>query len=172
MLTDSIQDALNRQINEELHSAYVYLAMAAESDRMGLPGFSNWFELQYQEELGHADRFFNYVLERDGAVKLDAIEKPEVGGETPLSMFEKALEHEQHITQCIFGLKNLARNESDHATDVFLEWFVNEQVEEEASTRDVIDQLKLIDGNPNGLFMIDRELAGRQAEAALDLPNR
>lgn len=164
MLSQTIQDALNRQINEELHSAYVYLAMAGESDRMGLPGFSNWFKMQYQEELGHADRFFNFVLERDGKVTLEAIAKPEVGSETPLSLFEKALAHEEHITQSIFALKNLARNESDHATDVFLEWFVNEQVEEEASTREVIDQLKLIDGNPNGLFMIDRELAGRRPE--------
>ena len=86
--------------------------------------------------------------------------------ETALSLFEKSLAHEQHITECIFKLKDLARSESDHATDVFLEWFVNEQVEEEASTRAVIDQLKMVDGNPNGLFMIDRELAARQPDAA------
>ncbi len=91
---------------------------------------------------------------------------PEVGNETALSLFEKALAHEEHITECIFQLKDLARAESDHATDVFLEWFVNEQVEEEANARGVIDQLKMIDGNPNGLFMVDRELAGRQPEAA------
>lgn len=165
MHSKKVEEALNKQINEELHSAYVYLAMAAEADRMGLPGFSNWFKMQYTEELAHADRFFNYILERDGEVHLEAIGKPEVANETALSLFEKALSHEQHITQCIFKLKDLARAESDHATDVFLEWFVNEQVEEEASTRAVIDQLRMVDGNPNGLFMIDRELAGRQAEA-------
>ncbi len=164
MLTPKMQDALNKQINEELSSAYVYLAMAAESDRLGLPGFVNWFKMQYQEELGHADRIFNFVLERNGEVHLDAIAKPDIENETPLSLFEKALEHEQYITQCIFKLKDLARAESDHSTDVFLEWFVSEQVEEEANAQQVIDQLKLVDGNPNGLFMIDRELAKRQAE--------
>ena len=165
MLSPNIEAALNAQINEEIHSAYVYLAMSAEADRLGLPGFANWFKMQYTEELGHADRFFNYVLERDGKVALSQIAAPEIADESPLSLFEKTLEHEQHITQCIFRLKDLARENSDHATDVFLEWFVTEQVEEEATTRDVLDQLKLVDGNPSGLFMIDRELAGRNAEA-------
>ncbi len=163
MLSEKMQAALSRQINEELESAYVYLAMASESERLGLPGFTNWFKLQYHEELGHADRFFNYVHERNGKVNLEAIAKPNISDETPLSLFEKTLEHEQHISKCIFNLKDLARSESDHATDVFLEWFVNEQVEEEASVQTVIDQLRLIDGSPNGLFLIDRELASRQA---------
>ena len=164
MLSDKMQNALNVQIQEELQSAYVYLAMSAESNRLGLPGFANWFKMQYGEELAHADRFFNYILERNGEVELLALDKPEINGETPLSLFEKALAHEQHITRCIFGLKDLAREESDHATDVFLEWFVNEQVEEEASAQEVIDQLRLVEGSPNGLFMIDRELAGRKPE--------
>lgn len=166
MLSEKMQSALNTQINEELASAYEYLQMAAESDRLGLPGFVNWFKLQYTEELAHADRFFNFILERNGEVILDAIAKPIVENETPLSLFEKALAHEQHITGCIFTLKDLAKSESDHATDVFLEWFVNEQVEEEAAAQGVIDQLRLVDGSPNGLFMIDRELAARQPEAA------
>lgn len=164
MLSEKVQTALNGQIKEELQSAYNYLAMSAESDRLGLPGFTNWFKMQYTEELAHADRFFHYVLERNGEVELHALEKPHVSGESPLSLFEKALAHEQHITACIFQLKDLARAESDHATDVFLEWFVNEQVEEEASAQEVIDKLKLVDGSPNGLFMIDRELANRQPE--------
>ena len=165
MLTEKMQAALNLQINEEMTSALLYLQMAAESDRLGLPGFVNWFKMQYTEELTHADRFFNYVLERNGEVNLEAIGKPELGEETPLSLFEKALAHENHITGCIFKLKDLARQESDHATDVFLEWFVNEQVEEEAAAQGVIDQLRLVEGSPNGLFMIDRELAGRKGEA-------
>ena len=165
MLSEKMQTALNAQIKEELQSAYIYLSMSAESDRLGLPGFANWFKMQYSEELAHADRFFHYVLERNGEVDLHALDKPHVGEESPLSLFEKALSHERHITQCIFKLKDLARDESDHATDVFLEWFVNEQVEEEASTQEVIDKLKLVDGSPNGLFMIDRELASRQPEA-------
>ena len=129
-----------------------------------MPGVANWFKLQYHEELAHAMRFFEYVLERDGEVSLTAIDGPKLGDETPLSLFEKALAHEQHITQCIFKLKDLAREESDHATDVFLEWFVNEQVEEEATTKTVVDQMRLVEGNPSGLFMIDRELAGRKPE--------
>jgi len=164
MQSKTVESALNKQINEELQSAYIYLGMAAEADRLGLPGFANWFKMQYQEELVHADKFFNYILERDGEVKLDALAAPQIKDATPLSLFESALEHERHISACIFKLKDLARAESDHATDVFLEWFVTEQVEEEANARGVIDQLKMIDGNKNGLFMIDRELAGRQAE--------
>jgi ferritin len=164
MLSETIQKALNKQINEEMHSAYVYLAMASESDRLGLPGFCNWFKQQYQEELGHAERFFNFVLERDGEVNLEAIDGPKVADESPLSLFEKSLSHERHITSCIFKLKDLARAESDHATENFLEWFVAEQVEEEASTSAVLDQLKLVDGNPSGLFMIDRELGVRKSD--------
>jgi len=166
MQSKTVESALNKQINEELQSAYIYLGMAAEADRLGLPGFANWFKMQYQEELAHADKFFNYVLERDGEVKLDALAAPQIKDATPLSLFEGALAHEQHISACIFKLKDLARAESDHATDVFLEWFVTEQVEEEANARGVIDQLKMIEGNKNGLFLIDRELAGRQAEEA------
>ena len=113
MQSKKVEKAINEQINEELYSAYLYLAMAAEADRMGLPGFVNWFKLQYQEELAHGDRFFTYLLERDGNVELEAIGKPKLGQETALSLFEKALSHEQHITQCIFKLKDLARSESD-----------------------------------------------------------
>ena len=166
MLTDTIQAALNRQLNEELESAYVYLAMAAKCDQLGLPGFVNWFKLQYTEELDHADRFFNFILERDGEVHLEPIAAPLTNDESPLRLFENALAHEQHITKCIFDLKDLARKESDHATDVFLEWFVSEQVEEEANARGVIDQLRLVDGSPNGLFLVDRELATRQPAPA------
>lgn len=166
MKSKKVEAAINNQINEELASAYTYLAMAGVSDRLGLPGFCNWFKMQYQEELVHADKFFNFLLERDGEIKLAGIPEPKVANPTPLGLFEDALGHEQHISECIFKLKDLARAESDHATDVFLEWFVSEQVEEEANTRAVIDQLKMVEGNKNGLFLIDRELAGRQLEAA------
>ena len=116
MKSKKVEAAINAQINEEIFSAYLYLAMAAQADAMGLPGFVNWFKLQYGEELAHADRFFNYLLERDGEVILEAIGKPELSKETPLTLFEKSLAHEQHITDCIFKLKDLARSESDHAT--------------------------------------------------------
>lgn len=164
MQSKKVEAALNNQINEEMQSAYIYLAMSAEADRLGLPGFSNWFKQQYLEELEHADKFFNYVLERDGQVSLAALKAPEIANETAMSLFEKSLSHEQHISQCIYKLKDLARSESDHATDVFLEWFVTEQVEEEANARAVIDQLKMVNDNPSGLFLIDRELAARKEE--------
>ncbi len=165
MQSKVVEAALNKQINQELYSAYLYLAMSARAERLGLPGFGHWFKSQYHEELSHADRFYTYILERDGNVALDAIAKPEIGdnGETALGLFETSLAHEQFISDCIFNLKDLARKESDHATDVFLEWFVREQIEEEASVRTVVDQLKLVQGQPNGLFMIDRELAARPA---------
>ncbi len=162
MLSNKMAEALTDQINKEYFSAYLYLAMAAEADRIGLPGFSNWFRVQYREELGHAERMFDYVLQRNGTPQLLAIEAPEVAEESPLSLFQKSLEHERLITKSIFELKDLAKAESDHATDVFLEWFVTEQVEEESSTQSIVDQLKLVDGNGNGLFLIDRELASRQ----------
>ena len=165
MKSTKVEAALNQQINEELTSAYTYLAMAGVADRLGLPGFCNWFRMQYQEELEHADKFFNFLLERDGEIKLTALPTPVVKNPTPLGLFEDALGHEEHISECIFKLKDLAKAESDHATDVFLEWFVNEQVEEEAATRGVIDQLKMVEGDKNGLFMIDRELAGRKEES-------
>lgn len=165
MKSSKVEAALNHQINEELASAYTYLAMAGVADQLGLPGFCNWFKMQYQEELEHADKFFNFLLERDGEIKLTAIPQPVVKDASPLGLFEDALNHEKHISECIFKLKDLAREESDHATDVFLEWFVTEQVEEEANTRGVIDQLKMVEGNKNGLFMIDRELASRKVEA-------
>lgn len=165
MKSSKVEAALNNQINEELASAYTYLAMAGVADQLGLPGFCNWFKMQYQEELEHADKFFNFLLERDGEIKLTAIPQPVVKDASPLGLFEDALNHEKHISECIFKLKDLAREESDHATDVFLEWFVTEQVEEEANTRGVIDQLKMVEGNKNGLFMIDRELASRKVEA-------
>ena len=165
MKSAKVEAAINQQINEELASAYTYLAMAGVADTLGLPGFCNWFKMQYQEELGHADKFFNFLLARDGEVNLMAIAQPMVHNPTPIGLFEDALAHERHISDCIFKLKDLARAESDHATEVFLEWFITEQVEEEANTRGVIDQLKMVEGNKNGLFMIDRELAGRQLDA-------
>jgi len=166
MLSDKMQAALNRQLNVEMESAYTYLAMAAQADCLDLPGFTNWFQMQYKEELGHAERIFNFILERFGKVELESIAKPELkSGITPLGLFQESLKHEQYVSKCIFDLKDLAKAESDHSVDVFLEWFVREQVEEEANTQNVIDQLKLVDGDKNGLFMIDRELAGRKEEA-------
>ena len=165
MQSKAVEAALNKQLNEELYSAYLYMGMAARAERLGLPGFGHWFKSQYHEELAHADKIYTYILSRNGVVSLGAIAEPTLQGnaDSALGLFEASLVHEEYISDCIFNLKDLARKESDHATDVFLEWFVREQIEEEASVRTVIDQLKLVGEQSNGLFMIDRELAARPA---------
>ncbi len=166
MLSPKMQEALNRQINEELFSAYVYLGLAARCDRLGLPGFANWFRQQYREELVHMERFFAYVLERDGEVKLAPLSAPPAGSDKPLALFEATLEHERKISGKIYALRDLAREENDHSTDVFLQWFITEQVEEEATVKQVIDKLRLIGDNREGLFLVDQELGARKPDAA------
>lgn len=161
MLTEKIQDALNQQINEEYYSSYLYLSMAAWAESKNLKGFSNWFRIQTQEELGHAMKIFDYILDRGGEVVLKPVAGPETNWETPLAAFEATLQHERHITGCINKLVDLAVSESDHATNAFLQWFVNEQVEEEANADEIVQQLTLMQNAPGGLFMLDRELAKR-----------
>ncbi|WP_035588980.1 ferritin [Hippea jasoniae] len=162
MLKKEMVDALNKQINEELYSAYLYLSMAAWFDSIGLNGFSNWMMVQYKEETDHAMKFFNYLSQQGEPVKLMAIKEPPNSWESPLHAFEETLKHEQHITACINELVDLAEKLKDRATYNMLQWFIDEQVEEEANDREIIDILKLIDGSKNGLFMLDRELAQRQ----------
>jgi ferritin len=161
MLSQKMQDALNAQINAEYYSSYLYLSMAAHAEAVNLKGFGNWLRVQAQEEMFHATKFFDFVLERGGRVELGPIEGPPTSWESPLAMFEATLQHEQHVTGLINGLVDLARSESDHATDNFLQWFVAEQVEEEASADEILRQLKLMQDAPGGLFMLDRELAQR-----------
>ena len=162
MLKKEMVDALNKQINEELYSAYLYLSMAAWFDSIGLNGFSNWMMVQYKEETDHAMKFFNYLSQQGESVKLMAIKEPPNSWESPLHAFEETLKHEQHITACINELVDLAEKLKDRATYNMLQWFIDEQVEEEANDREIIDRLKLIEGSKNGLFMLDRELAQRQ----------
>ncbi len=162
MLKKEMVDALNKQINEELYSAYLYLSMAAWFDSIGLNGFSNWMMVQYKEETDHAMKFFNYLSQQGESVKLMAIKEPPNSWDSPLHAFEETLKHEQHITACINELVDLAEKLKDRATYNMLQWFIDEQVEEEANDREIIDRLKLIEGSKNGLFMLDRELAQRQ----------
>jgi ferritin len=161
MLNERMAEALNTQLNKEIYSAYLYLSMSACSSFIGLKGFANWFMVQYQEEMVHAMKIYNYVDSQGGQVKLMAVEQPATEFESALEMFEKTLEHEKFITKSINDLVNLAIEEKDHATNIFLQWFVTEQIEEEGNDNDIISKLKLVGDKGNGLFMIDRELASR-----------
>ncbi len=161
MLSSKMEAALNSQINAEYYSSYLYLSMAAYFDSINLSGFANWMRIQQQEELLHALKFFDFVAERSGRVKLTAIEGPETQWASPLAVFEAVLAHEQHVTGLINKLVDLALAESDHATNNFLQWFVAEQVEEESAADRVLQQLRLMKDAPGGLFMIDRELGQR-----------
>jgi len=160
MVSKKMAKALNDQLNYEFYSAYVYLAMSAHADNMGLKGIANWFDAQYQEESMHAMKFFNYIMDRS-EVELEAIEKPRKEYKDVVEMFEETLSHEQEVTLRINELATLADKEKDHATSAFLQWFINEQVEEEATVRDILDKLKLAGSSGSGLFMINNELGAR-----------
>ncbi len=161
MLKERILSALNEQVNAEQFSAFLYLSMSAWFHEKGLPGFANWMYVQYQEELTHANKMFNYINERGGKAIQKAIGQVEVEFESVISVMEKTLAHEQHVTSLINNLVDIAIEERDHATQNFLQWFVDEQVEEEANAQEILDTLKLINGQGNGIFMLDRELRQR-----------
>lgn len=161
MINNKMEEALNGQLKEELYSAYLYLSMSAWFETKNLKGFANWMKVQNQEEQMHAMKIFDYLNERGGKVILQKVDEPPNEWENPLDAFEAAYKHEQNITGCINDLVHIAMEEKDRATQVFLDWFVNEQVEEEATADDIVQQLKLIGDSGQGLFMIDRELGTR-----------
>ncbi len=161
MLSDKMQDALNGQLNAELYSSYLYLSMNAYFKSVNLDGFANWMYYQAQEELTHSLKFYDFINQRGGKVSLLQVEAPPTDWDSPLAVFEATLEHEQKVTGLINELVELALSEHDHATNIFLQWFVSEQVEEEESVTGVLEQLKLMGEAKGGLFMIDRELAKR-----------
>lgn len=165
MLEKKIENALNKQINEEFSSYYIYVAMSAWLEEQGFKGFSTWMSLQAGEEMTHAMKIYAHVHERGGKVVLGAIEAPKVEWKTPLDVFEGALKHEQHITACINDLVKLSRKSDDYATESMLQWFVTEQVEEESNAQQMVDNLRMVQGAPGGLFMLDRE-AGQRVPAA------
>jgi ferritin len=163
-MNERVLAAFNDQINEELYSSYVYLAMAAHFENLNLEGFTSWMRLQSQEELAHAMRLFDHIHRRGGRVSLKAIGEPPAEFGTPLETFEKALAHEEHITGCIHKLYGIATEEKDYAAQLELQWFIDEQMEEEENTGRVVDLLKLAGDNKSALFMLDRELAQRTPE--------
>jgi ferritin len=161
MLPEKMENALNGQLNAELYSAYLYLSMNAYFKSVNLDGFANWMYYQAQEEVTHAMKFYDFINSRGGRVKLSQIDAPATEWNSPLAVFEATLEHEQKVTGLINDLVELALEEHDHATNIFLQWFVSEQVEEEESVGGVLEQLRLMGEAKGGLFMIDRELAKR-----------
>jgi ferritin len=161
MLKNSLEKALNEQINAEFHSAYLYLSMSAWFETKGLTGFANWMRVQFQEELAHGTHIFDFVCERNGKVSLTPIGKVEVDFAGVTDIFEKALAHEQKVTAMINNLMDISVKESDHATTSFLKWYVDEQVEEEKNAEQILDNLNLIKGEGQGLLMMDRELQAR-----------
>jgi ferritin len=161
MLSKKMEKALNEQINAELYSAYIYLSMAAWFESQNLSGFATWMKVQNREETVHAMKLFGFVTERRGRVALTAIEEPAKEWKSPLAAFEAALEHEQYITGRIGDLVNQAIAEKDHATNAFLQWFVNEQVEEEAAADSIVQKLKMAEKSTGAMLMLDHELGKR-----------
>ena len=164
-LNRKIEEALNRQIQNEFYSSYVYLSMSGYSDSQNLPGFAAWMRAQSEEERGHAMRLFDYVQNRGGRVRLAGIDQPQLDFESPKVMFEEALRQEQSVTRTIHELYRLAQEEKDYPTEVELQWFVQEQVEEEKTILDILAQLAMIGDHPAALVMLDHRLGGRTDEA-------
>ena len=167
MISNEIEDALNEQMNKEFYSAYLYLAMSAYCNTIGLPGFAQWMRNQYEEEILHVTKMYDYILDQGGKINLKQIEQPPQEYGTPLEVFEKTLEHEQFITGSIHNLMGMAVDERDYATQTFLQWYVTEQVEEESNVNDVIAPLRMVGNDKGGLMMIDQQLAQRKAPVAV-----
>ncbi len=165
MLPQATNEALNDQLQLEFASAYQYLGMAAHFAAASLPGFSHWMRMQHDEEQAHALKFFEFITQRGGRVALQGIEAPPAEYGSPLEVFERSLEHERLVTERIHALYGRAVEARDYPTQTFLQWFVNEQVEEESTVQEIVDRLRLAGGNSTALLFLDRELASRSAAA-------
>lgn len=163
MLNDSVQSALNDQVKQEFYSAHVYLSMCAWFEDQGLPGFAAWMRAQYQEELTHGIKIFDFINDRDGKVIIDGIEPPPTSWDSPVAAFEAAHENEKMVSKSIDDLYELADKHNDHATRVMLQWFITEQVEEEASTKLAVDKLKLAGKDSSALLVLDQQYGARPA---------
>ena len=160
-INKKMEQAFNEQINKEYFSEYLYLAMKARFADMNLEGFVNWFDIQVQEERAHAEGMYNYVLERGGQIELFSIDKPAIKGTTPVEIFRQVLEHEEFVTSRINAVADVADEVKDRAALIFLNWYIKEQVEEEASVGGVLAKLELIGDDKQGLLALDKELATR-----------
>lgn len=169
MLSQQLHDALNAQINAEMWSAYLYLSMSVDAEAKGLKGVANWFYVQFREEQDHARILMNYILSRDAEVHLQPIAEVRTSWSSPLEMFRDTLEHEQKVTAMINNLAAIAAGDKDYASSNMLVWFVDEQVEEEESAREMIGACEAVEGNKFGLYMLDKELAARTYTQAAPL---
>lgn len=161
MIPKTIEDAFNKQINAETYSAYLYWSMSAALEDMNLPGFANWMRIQAQEEMGHATKFYSQIIERGGKVQLTAIEGPPIEWDSVKAILQAVLAHEQLVTGLISDMMDLAIQEKDHAANMFLQWFVTEQVEEEATAMEVLGKLDIVGSTTGGLYMLDKEMSQR-----------
>ena len=161
MLSQKMEESLNKQVNAELYSSYLYLSMSAYFSEINLSGCAHWMRLQAQEELSHALKLYDYINERGGRPVLESIEAPRSSWGSPTEVFENVLSHEQKVTGLINDLVDLAIQQKDHATNNFLQWFVSEQVEEEASANEVLQRIRMTGNDGGGLFMLDQELGKR-----------
>jgi ferritin len=161
MISKQMESTINDQIRAEMYSSYLYLSMSAYFQSTNLSGFANWMKIQAQEEMVHAMKFYDYINERGGRVTLQAIEAPPKDWDSPLDVFNATLEHEQKVTSLINTLVDIAMEERDHATNIFLQWFVSEQVEEEDSANEMLNKIKLMGDAPGGMFMLDNEMGQR-----------
>lgn len=163
-LSAKIEKALNNQLNLEFSSAYIYLGMEAYFEQTPYSGFAKWMEVQYSEELGHSRKFFNYIAGRNGKIKLQAVSEPKCEYKSPLEAFQVSLAHEQKVSASIAALYELAGEEKDFATQSFLKWFLDEQVEEEKNVGDLVVKLELVGDNRNGTFQLDHH-AGKRGQS-------
>ena len=163
MIAKKMQDALNGQINAEFYSSYLYLSMVAYFESINLRGFASWMRAQTGEEKNHAMKIYDFIIERGGGVTLEAIAKPVSEWKSPLAAFEAAYKHEQKVTGLINDLVELAAKEKDHATGIFLQWFVTEQVEEEKNAGEIVAKLQLLKDSAGSMYMLDKELGKRGA---------
>lgn len=163
MITNEMASQINAQINRELYSAYLYLGLSAQGETMNLKGTAAWFMAKHREEMTHAHKMYRYLIDQEAPVQLDAVAAPVAVGDGVLAMFEHTLEHEREVTRCINDLVDHALGQKDHATSIFLHWFVTEQIEEEATVNDIIGRLRLFGDQGQGLLMIDNELAAAAA---------
>ncbi len=164
MLSKEVEKAINNQIKNEYYSSYIYLSMAAYCESINMQGFAKWMRTQSNEEMKHAMRLFDYVIDRDGRVVLQSIPKPPLDFVSLAKIFQQVLDHEREVTSMINKLYELAINDNDHATSVELQWFISEQVEEEKSAKDILEKLKLAGDDPSALLILDHQLSERAVE--------
>lgn len=168
MISETMLKALNRQLNREHFSALFYLSMSSYAEEVGFKGISKWFMIQHHEEFYHAMKLYEYIHSRNGSVEFYPIEEIKQDYSSITDIYEQTLKHEEEVTEMINNLMDIAVDERDHAAQIFLQWFVTEQVEEEGNVQEILTKLKMIDGDSSGMFMLDSELGSRQLTSPVD----